>query len=213
MTRAWFLCTLAFALMARAETKPSVGVYMDFDSEPAPAAVDAMKHEVGSILGAAGLDVNWRNLSENNGAEVFTGVVVVRFRGKCRVEPWRGEAAEPQFTGEKLALGSSLVSEGHVLPFSWIECDQVRKTVAYEGRSTEVQRQCALGRAMGRVVAHELYHVLACTTKHVGRGLARATQDLKDMATGRLGFHKEDANAIRKGLAGRGVVFGLRGNQ
>ena len=107
-------------------------------------------------------------------------------------------------------LGTSLVSGGQVMPFSEVECDQVRKTLAYEGRSTEMDRQCALGRAMGRVVAHELYHVLACTTKHAGNGLARATQTLRDMISGTLGFNKDEAAAIRQGLTRRGMVFSVR---
>ncbi len=211
MTRVWFLAALAFGLAGHAEeTKPSVGVFMDFDTDPAGVAVDAMKREVDSILKPAGLDVNWRTLSENRGSEAFSGLVVVKFKGKCQVEPWRGDAAEPELTDEKLVLGTSLVSGGRVLPFSEVECDQVRKTVAYEGRSTEVERQCALGRAMGRVVAHELYHVLACTTKHVGHGLARSTQSLKEMAAGQIGFRKDDAAAIRRGVLSRDLVFGLR---
>ena len=121
-----------------------------------------------------------------------------------------GRGVRARLTNGKVVLGTSLVSDGQVLPFSEVECDQVRKTLAYEERATEMDRQCALGRAMGRVVAHELYHVLACTTKHAGRGLARATQTLKGMVDGTLGFDKDEAAEIRKGLTRRGIVFSLR---
>ncbi len=211
MTRGWFLTALACSVLAYGEEiKPSVGVFMDFDAEPAGMAVDAMKREVDAIMRPAGLRVDWRNVGENRGTEAFSGLVVVKFKGKCQVQPWRGESSEPELTNEKVVLGTSLVSGGQVLPFSEVECDQVRKTLAYEERSTEVDRQCALGRAMGRVVAHELYHVLACTTKHAGNGLARATQTLRGMVNGKLTFNKDEAAAMRKGLAQRGMVFSVR---
>lgn len=211
MTRVWFFTALAASVLAYGEeTKPSVGVFMDFDAPPANTAVDAMKREVDSIMRPAGLRVDWRDLGENRGTEAFSGIVVVKFKGKCQVQPWRGEASEPELTNEKVVLGTSLVSGGQVMPFSEVECDQVRKTLAYEVPSTETDRQCALGRAMGRVVAHELYHVLACTTKHAGNGLTRATQTLRDMVNGKLGFNKDEAAAIREGLTRNGMVFSVR---
>jgi hypothetical protein len=170
---------------------------MDFDAAPANTAVDAMQREVDHIMRPAGLRVNWRHLGENRGTEAFNGVVVVKFKGKCQVEPWRGEASEPELTNEKVVLGTSLVAGGEVMPFSEVECDQVRKTVSYGEPATELERQHALGRAMGRVVAHELYHILASTTGHAARGLARGTQDFHDLTKGTLGFRSQDAAAIR----------------
>ena len=68
---------------------------MDFDAEPANVAVDAMKREVDAIMRPAGLRVDWRDLGQNRGQEAFSGVVVVKFKGKCQVQPWRGAASEP----------------------------------------------------------------------------------------------------------------------
>jgi hypothetical protein len=50
---------------------------------------------------------------------------------------------------------------------------------------------------MGRVVAHELYHMLASTTGHAAHGLARATQNFRELVTGTLGLRSQDARAIR----------------
>src|SRR5262249_4569893 len=51
----------------------------------------------------------------------------------------------------------------------------VRRALSYLApAATAEQRQKALGLAMGRVVAHELYHVLAHTTEHTQRGLTQA---------------------------------------
>lgn len=194
MTRGWYLIALAAATVATgAESKPGIGIFMDFDAPPAALTMETMKREVEAILRPSGLQLGWRSLKENRGTEAFAGVVVVRFRGACEAKAL-ADAGEP---GETVTLGWSRVSEGRVLPFSEVECDQVRKTVAYGDPATDLERQHALGRAMGRVVAHELYHMLASTTGHAAHGLARATQDFRDLVTGTMSFGPRDAAAIR----------------
>lgn len=184
------------------ERKPSVGIFMDFDAPPAGTAVETMKREVGTIMKPTGLDVDWRLLKENKGNETFDGLIVIRFKGKCRVQPWVDEVEPGDIT-----LGSTLVSEGKVMPFTEINCEQVRKTLPYASTLVcDQERQCALGRALGRVVAHELYHVLAKTTAHAGKGLAKAKQSLRDLVTGSLRFVDEDSEAIRHGVMGRPPV-------
>jgi hypothetical protein len=172
---------------------------MDFDVPPNSLSVNAMKKEVESIMKTTGLKFDWRLLRQNHGNESFAGVVVVRFKGKCKAQLWGNE--EPLPEGSTVTLGTSMVRNGEVLPFSEVECDQVRKTVDYDPQSTcEQEKQTALGRAMGRVVAHELYHVLANTTAHTGRGLAKASQSFRDLVTGSLGFQAGESQAIRHGV-------------
>jgi hypothetical protein len=202
-----FLAALAVAAVLAppgyAEKKePSVGIFVDFDAPPAPMAVEAMKRELGVIMKPTGLGLDWRELKENTGTEAFAGLVVVRFKGRCHVQPFVDETQPGLVT-----LGSTLVSDGHVLPFTEINCEQVRKTLPYAGTSCDQERQCALGRALGRVVAHELYHALAKTTAHGGKGLAKATQSLRDLVVGALRFSPADSEAIRQGIAGPPVTF------
>jgi hypothetical protein len=177
---------------------------MDFDTTPNSLSVDAMKKEVVSIMKSTGLQFDWRLVGQNHGDESFAGVVVVRFKGKCQAMPWE----EPLREGTTVTLGTSMVRNGNVLPFSEVECDRVRKTVEYDESSTcDQEKQAALGRAMGRVVAHELYHILARTTAHTGRGLAKATQSFRDLVTGSLGFQAGESQAIRHGVLPSGPSF------
>jgi hypothetical protein len=187
--------------------RPSVGIFMDFDNPPTSLALDSMKREVESVMKSTGLALDWRSLGDNQGREAFSGLVVLRFRGKCQVEPW---SAPDSPAGAALTLGTSQVSDGRVLPFSEVECEQVRKTVPFTDASAcEQEKQCALGRAMGRVVAHELYHVLAQTTGHSVDGLAKATQSFRDLVSGTLRFQHRDAAAIRQGVS-PGVALSLQ---
>ncbi|HWQ55582.1 MAG TPA: hypothetical protein VN442_17985 [Bryobacteraceae bacterium] len=191
------ICTSpAFRAKGADKKKPSVGIYVDYEAPPSALAVEAMKREVGSIMKPTGLGVDWRLLSENRGQEAFARLVVVRFKGSCRIQPSMDEVAAGQF-----ALASTAVTDGHVLPFTEVECEQVRKSLQYAGNEDcDQEKQRALGRAMGRVVAHELYHALAGTTAHASTGLAKATQSLRDLVWGVLRFNRADSDAIRQGV-------------
>lgn len=198
MPRLFLLAMLAsFPLIAQ----PSVGVFMEFESAPGAHAVEAMEQEVASLFHTAGVAIEWRLAAENHGSESFDGLVVLKFKGKCRVDP----VTLPRdfgTVGEMRQLGTTKVVHGRVLPYSEVSCDEVRQALSYLAPGMgKKERQSALGVAMGRVVAHELYHVLARTTSHAARGLAKASQSLEELVSAReIGFRDEDSRAIRAGL-------------
>jgi hypothetical protein len=130
---------------------------------------------------------------------------VVKFKGKCRVETFGEIDQEPLPTGEH-TLASTKLEKGHVLPFSQVQCNEVRNALAYlRPWADSHERQTAMAMALGRVVAHELYHILSRTTTHAAHGLAQASQSLKDLvAKPGMTFGEEDLRAIREGVAGSG---------
>jgi hypothetical protein len=159
-----------------------------------------MKKEVNDLLRPAGIRLDWRLTRENDSTETFSRLVVPKFKGRCRAE---GAPAGNDFgtVGEVDTLGSTQVAHGHVLPFSKVECAQVRKALSYLTPGADAgERQRALGMALGRVVAHELYHILARTTSHAADGLAKASQSLRDLIRpDELEFQEAEAihNAFR----------------
>src|SRR5215469_14041199 len=177
----WLMILAASMAAIPATSKhPAVGVFIDFDAVPSARSVEAMKKEAAKLLNSAGYVVDWRVLKQNSGTESFANVVVVKFHGKCRLEYPLPDASD----GE-VALASTKVEGGRVLPYSDVQCDQVRKVLPYTKQS---DRQGALGMALGRVVAHELYHFLANTTKHASAGLASATHDWVELLSGAISF-------------------------
>lgn len=158
-------------LAACAQTAPTLGVYMEFEAAPGNTPLEIMQREVGALFQSTGISVNWRYTRENRGNETYSRLVVLRFTGACRAE----RASKPEEAGERIVVGDTRVLKGRVLPFSEVRCDEVRRALSYLAPAATVeQRQKALGLAMGRVVAHELYHVLAHTTEHTQRGLTQA---------------------------------------
>jgi len=101
--------------------------------------------------------------------------------------------------GEGGALGSTKISNGQVLPFSELECDRIRRSIAplAVGYSKE-DRESLLGRAMGRVLAHELFHVFAKTEQHGQQGVTKTSYSRKDLVAGSFEFDVQDAKRIQR---------------
>jgi hypothetical protein len=198
----WSMFVAFSTVLAAAGSAASIGVFMDFDSAPAPALVKIMQEEVTGLLRNSGVSLNWRILRENHGDQPFARLVVLKFTGSCRA-PWSTPPLGDFGTaGEVNALGSSQVQRGEVLPYGQVSCDAIRQTLAYlAAGSTHAARQKALGLAMGRVVAHELYHMLANRTKHAALGLAKAAHSVEDLfSPNDLGFTEADSRAIADGV-------------
>jgi len=53
---------------------------------------------------------------------------------------------------------------------------------------------------MGRVLAHELYHIIADTAKHGREGVAQRAFSARELAAGQLVLQPADADLVRSGL-------------
>ncbi len=199
---AWLIIP-AIPAFAQTQALPSpVGIFLDFDAAPGAIPVEVMKQEVEGLLKEAGLALNWRLVSDNHGDQVFSRVVLLKFKGSCRADNVAVLGRDFGSLGEVHPLGSTKVSKGKVLPFSEVECDHIREALAYlSPATTRRERQRAMGLAMARVVAHELYHILARTTGHAARGLAKASESLEDLVSrgDEIKFREEDLRAMGGG--------------
>jgi len=85
--------------------------------------------------------------------------------------------------------------DGKVLPFSDVECDRVRASIrSANGRQLS---DLVLGRALARVLAHELYHVLARTPTHARAGLAKRSLSGIELSSDRLELKFADVNRMK----------------
>jgi hypothetical protein len=94
------------------------------------------------------------------------------------------------------------VAEGRILPYTELRCDEIGKALAFLRPGSGIKdRQLALGRALGRVLAHELYHILANAKTHGANGLARAVEPLPDLISPKsAGFIDLDWKAVTDNL-------------
>jgi hypothetical protein len=145
-----------------------------------------MQREVMALMQTAGYDVAWRDSADSAHDVAGASVVVLQLRGVCRV-PERLAAVEP--LGKAVSLASSAVENGEVLPFSWLECETLTKLLAPAlDKEPSGKRDYLYGRAMGRLVAHELLHILSNRLEHDKAGVGKPSFSAKDVLAERFQF-------------------------
>ena len=177
-----------------ANSGASITLYSDFQQPPPPAVLNAIENEIHAIMAPIGLQFEWRLLNGQRGDEVSFELAVITFRGRCDVEELAPIARNPG------ALGWTHVSDGVILPFSDVDCDGIRGFLqAALIRMKSEDRDEAYGRAVGRVLAHELYHIFADTQEHGASGVAKAAYTVRELLSHVFTFEGRASNAIRSG--------------
>jgi hypothetical protein len=181
-------------------TAPTVTVVMDFREPRSAESVQEMEQELATILDPSGLRLSWRILSDEVAKETFEAVMVVRFRGQCRSDA-------PQTVVPARVLGITHITDGHVLPFSEVDCDRVRSFISRRLEGVHPVAAARLfGRALGRVLGHEVYHILARTRDHAQTGLAKALLSPQELTEGHLQLETHQLERIR-GRFGRSTLL------
>jgi hypothetical protein len=162
------------------------------DGRYSKAAVREMGREADHILEQSGLALRWRVGAP---AQAVSGLlVVVTLVGQCDMD------GSPAFL-EPGPLGWAHEADGKVLPFSDLACDNLRGAVeAAAGGRNPARANLLLGRAMGRVLAHELYHIVADTSRHGPEGVAQAALTPRELTSGPLELRASELAAMQSGL-------------
>jgi len=194
--KALFLCLMLAALPAFGEHRENplapIALYTQFEREPPPAVFDALQHEVDSLMAASGLRFTWRDLRAARGDSVSVELAVISFKGRCDVAGLspHGSNAGP--------LGWTHISDGAILPFADIDCQGIRGFIQKQLLAVPVEsREEAYGRALGRVLAHELYHIFAKTTRHGAGGAGKSKYTVQDLLSTDFQFDACESLALK----------------
>lgn len=186
------LALFATMFAATAAADPAiVTIAFDFQGKYSDRAVAEMKKEAAGILKDAGLKLDWKSLQQAR-TEVHDRLVVVRFKGKCILEPI------PILYDERGPLAFTHSTDGAMLPFSEVACDTVTatmRTAMWGGQYQQADR--LLGRALGRVVAHELVHILTKSKDHAHEGVFETALSGRDLLAQRLTLSREEVSWLR----------------
>ena len=172
------ICMALLCASAAAQTRwlgdtthaPTVGVFLAFDHAASASLIKAIEHEAGTVFGDFGLKFSW--LIGDTQVETFDNLAVLRFRGSCRMQEMAGPVQES--AGPVTWCATEVYSDAVGL-FSDVLCDQIRSSISsLLETASSLDQDAAFGRALGRVVAHELYHILADTPRHTRTGVTKA---------------------------------------
>ncbi len=203
MSTAFWMIWLAAGLAPARAPSPAAAVpltvLLDFEANrsPAPAALEAMEKEAEKILSPAGVALDWRMRSELPDHAEFGRIVVFEMKGRCSMHTF------PTLYDERGPLATTFSSDGKLLPFGTVECDRVRESIRRVTSSPDLHlSDAALGRALGRVMAHEVYHMIAGTREHTRDGLSRASLAGEELLRPGAALEPAAYEEMRQGLAG-----------
>ena len=170
---------------------PPIVLYTQFVEQPPGAVFDAIQSEVQSIMAPMGLRFQWHDLVASDGKQVSIELAVITFKGRCDVASLHPRDQNPG------PLGWTNISDGVILPFANVDCSAVRNFIQRELLDTRpAAREAAFGRALGRVLAHELYHIFANTKRHGVDGVAREYYTAHDLLTADFQFQAKESLAL-----------------
>jgi hypothetical protein len=192
---ATFCLLLASASLAAAASpaRETTGVSLLIRTGQAPAVTfQEMKKELADVMSPAGVPVHWEEPLTFH--DVNGSTVVVDISGTCRV-PFHADAERP---GLRTPLGSTATADGSILPFVQVNCGALASLLApLIGNQPESFRDFVFGRALARVLAHELFHILTQSENHADSGVAKAALSVADLTGSRFEFDEAARGLIQ----------------
>lgn len=185
---------LACAISAAAMDIPSpdVTVVLDFKGAHSSQAVQEMERESTLIMKTSGLRIGWTLRGETMG-QSYNDLVVLTFRGSCAFDP------APPIYDELGPYASTHISNGEVQPFGVVDCDRVVNSVRGVMSGGDYARaEMLVGRALGRVVSHELVHMLTRSREHGHEGVQKPALTGRQLIAATLPLSALDVDRLRQ---------------
>jgi hypothetical protein len=171
--------------------------------------LDSMRRELARLMGMAGYELEWRS-PEASPIDTSAFLAVVELRGDCEASPGSfpadsglRETAE-LLDGRTTPLASTFISDGQVLPFSWVNCGNVTKLLAPAlADEPGAEADFIFGRAVARLIAHEFYHILMQTREHTRNGISKPSLSAGDLLLEGFNFEPEALAQLWRCRAGK----------
>jgi len=180
------ICAL-FAATASAE---GITIVLDFEGPHSEKTVAEMKREFEGIVKPTTLTVGWRTREEAQ-HEALSNLVVVRFKGKCVLDP------VPYLYDERGPMAFTYSTGGVLQPFSEVACEKVATAVRSAMFGGDYAKADQLfGRALGRVLAHEVVHMLTGNSGHAHEGVTRRALSGNQLIAPKLRLAPEDLDRL-----------------
>jgi cytochrome c551/c552 len=195
--RALLCATLALlAGHGRADNNVApVAIYTVFENAPSQAVIDSLRTEVNSLLDPLKFPIEWRQMSKEDIEASAVQLAVVHFKGVCDVND---SAFERKGEGP---LAWTHISDGIILPFADVDCFRVHEVLDKRLPMVDAtQREAVFGRALGRVVTHELYHIFTGTKHHGSDDVAHPVYTTTDLMTDKFRFGAKELTTLRRSL-------------
>lgn len=190
------LLSFAYANAGDSHTSPpqTVAILFQFQQPYAQNALKEAERELKSLISDRTVKLEWHDRSSFEGKSTFSTIVVLNFLGDC--DP----RSLSSFSGPMDSwLARMHVADGVVLPFGDVNCDLIR-ALMNQGPQTARLSDKGFGRAVARVLAHELYHFITQSTEHSVEGLEKPAFSRSDLVMDGLQLDREERGRLSKSM-------------
>jgi hypothetical protein len=183
--------------LSQTPKRPDITVVLDVEGSFAPAALREMEQEANRIIGTSGIRLDWRTRDEAL-AGTFNDLVVMTFKGACALDPGPQRAGSQHYS-ESAPYAFTRTVDGEIQPFGEVDCDHVAGSVR-EALPAEnfTHSDLVVGRALGRVVAHELVHMLTRSGEHGREGVEKAALSARQLIGASLPLSAPDVDRLKQ---------------
>jgi hypothetical protein len=180
-----WICAFAWLAVPSAFGE-GITIVLDFQGPRSEQSVAEMKREFAGIMKDTAVRFDFRSRSQAS-QETLSDLVLVRFKGKCVLDP------VGYLYDERGPMAFTYSTDGAVQPFSEVACDKVTSAVrsAMSG-GDYANADVLLGRALGRVLAHEVVHMLSKSGAHGHTGVAKTALSGSQLIAPELRLEPQD---------------------
>jgi hypothetical protein len=183
-------CAIACLAAVTPGLAEGITIVLDFQGPRSEQSVAEMKREFEGIMKNSAIRFDFRTRAQA-AQSTAPEMVVVTFKGKCVFEP------VPYLIDERGPMAFTYSTGGAVQPFSEVACDQVTRVMRSAMSGGDFGKaDILLGRALGRVLAHEIVHVLTKSGQHGTAGVAKTALSGSQLISPELRLDVDDLERI-----------------
>jgi hypothetical protein len=187
-----FICLLnvgAFAASSEPafERSNDLFIYLHHQADFPANVSDAMWQETAELMRPTGYHVRQLDTPHQVHAAFL---VVVELEGRCSAE------TPATIPATQRRLASAVIENGRILPIVKVSCTALQQFLASRLNS-KPDAQFLFGRALGRLLAHELYHVAGETTQHTQIGVTQAAVSASELISAQFTFCRAAVEKLR----------------
>ena len=172
-----------------------VTVLLDFEQPHSSVSFASLQNELTRILTPTRLNVDLRDKSEVSPSAEFGELLVFKMKGHCTMNALPIGA----LSDERGPLAMTYSANGQILSFGEVECDRIRESLQRViGKGNPEAHQAAYGIALARVMAHEMYHMMANCSAHTKGGLTKKTLSGSELSQHLLPLDHDAKNAPQR---------------
>ena len=161
-------------------------VLLDIEQRHAPSTLVEMRKELAKVFKPTHLTLDVRLRQDAQPNETYADVVLVKLKGTCRMQDLA------PLIDERGPFAFTHTVEGKILPFSEVACSHIAHSIHQAMGGLDLDRDRLLGRALARVMAHEIVHIVGKSSEHSKAGVFRHALSGRQLIADKLELDPED---------------------